>query len=220
MPLRGAGQGLVPGAGIATGRSRRRARPGNRCLEPAPKRGKWPFRSLELGSHPRHLTPPRARTKAGFVRLPGAISRGASGPPGIPTTCSVGSGGYCNEGHRRTRATPEVAGPRPPRGRAPQHHSDPRQRAAARRKGATVAEGDRPRPRGDGDAAPPRPRPAARPRCRRTCSTTSCASCPTARRSCSKATATARCWRSAPAARASPCRPCRRAIFPISPPAT
>ena len=60
---------------------------------------------------------------------------------------------------------------------------------------------------------------AARPRCRRTCSTRSCASCPRARRSCSKPPATAPCSRSAPAARASPCRLCRKAIFPISPPA-
>ena len=35
--------------------------------------------------------------------------------------------------------------------------------------------------------------PAARPPCRRTCSTRSCASCPRARRSCSKPPATARC---------------------------
>ena len=40
------------------------------------------------------------------------------------------------------------------------------------------------------------------------------------RRSCSNPPATARCWRSAPGARASPCRPCRRAISPTSPPAT
>ena len=64
----------------------------------------------------------------------------------------LGSGGYCNEGHRRTRATPEIAGPRPSRGRAPQHHPDPRQRADPRRKRQAVAEGDRPRPRGDRDA--------------------------------------------------------------------
>ncbi len=34
-----------------------------------------------------------------------------------------------------------------------------------------------------------------------------------------EATATARCWRSAPAARASRCRRCRKAIFPTLPPA-
>ncbi|GAC1341762.1 MAG: hypothetical protein NVSMB20_17880 [Bradyrhizobium sp.] len=43
---------------------------------------------------------------------------------------------------------------------------------------------------------------------------------PEGRRSCWKATATARCWRSAPAARASPCRRCPKTIFPTSPPAT
>ena len=62
----------------------------------------------------------------------------------------------------------------------------------ARRKRQAVAEGDRPRPRGDRDASRPRSRRAARPPCRRTCSTTSCASCRTARRSCWKPPATAR----------------------------
>src|ERR1700733_10730595 len=46
----------------------------------------------------------------------------------------------CNEGHRRTRATPEVAGARPSRGGGTQHHSDPRQRADPCRKCPAVAE--------------------------------------------------------------------------------
>ena len=100
--------------------------------------------------------------------------------------------GSRHEGHRRARRAPEIARPRAPRGRAAQHHSDPRQRADPRREGASsrfkatdldlevietipaeVVAGRRP------------------PRFRRTCSTTSCASCPRARRSCSKPPATA-----------------------------
>ena len=53
-----------------------------------------------------------------------------------------------HEGYRRTRRTFEVAGPRASRGRAPQHHSDPRQRAGQGREGQTEHEGDRPRSRG------------------------------------------------------------------------
>ena len=77
------------------------------------------------------------------------MPRRAFRPPGFSI---FGSGGYCNEGHRRTRATPEIAGARPSRGRAPQHHSDPRQRADPRRKCPAVAEGDRSRSGGDGNA--------------------------------------------------------------------
>src|SRR5713226_7051966 len=58
---------------------------------------------------------------------------------GRPAFPSLGSGGYCNEGHRRTRATPEIAGPRSSRGRTPQHHSDLGQRAGPGRKRAAVA---------------------------------------------------------------------------------
>ncbi len=86
----------------------------------------------------------------------------------------------------------EIAGPRPPCRRATQHHSHSRQRADPRRKDGklslkatdldlevteTLA--------GRGGA------PAARPPCRRICSTTSCANCRTARRSCWRPPATA-----------------------------
>ena len=54
-------------------------------------------------------------------------------------------------------------------------------------------EGHRPRSRGHRERSPPRCRRAAPPPCRRTCSTRSCASCPRARRSCSRAPATAPC---------------------------
>jgi DNA polymerase III sliding clamp (beta) subunit (PCNA family) len=40
------------------------------------------------------------------------------------------------------------------------------------------------------------------------------------RKSAMRPTATVRCWRSGPAARASPCRRCPKATFPILPPAT
>ena len=43
---------------------------------------------------------------------------------------------------------------------------------------------------------------------------------PKARKSCWKAMVTARYWRSAPAARASRCRPCPKLISPTLPPAT
>ena len=83
------------------------------------------------------------------------------------------------------------------------------------------AEGDRPRPRGDRDACRPKSRPAG--------ATTVPAHIlydivrklpdgAAGRRW--TPTATAPCWRSAPAARASRCRCCRRPISPISPPAT
>ncbi len=80
------------------------------------------------------------------------VSNAAARLLGRPAFPSLGSGGYCYEGHRRACATPEIAGPRPSRGRAPQHHPDPRQRADPRRKRQTIVEGDRPRSRGDGNA--------------------------------------------------------------------
>ena len=116
------------------------------------KRGERPRRFPCAGGHPRHLAvPPRVWSNPASIRLFGfqMPRRCLSGRPAFP---SLGSGGYCNEGHGRTRATAEIAGPRPSRGRAPQHHSDPRQRAVPRRKRPAVAESHRPRPRGDRNA--------------------------------------------------------------------
>ena len=137
----------------------------------------------------------------------------------VPQTISTRSGEFEHEGHGRARRTPEVAGSCPSRGRAAEHDSDSRQRADQGGPLQARLQGDRPRSRDDRDDCRRGRARAARPRCRRTCSTRSCASCRRAPRSCSRPPATAPCWRSAPAARASPCRPCRRATFPISPPA-
>ena len=54
---------------------------------------------------------------------------------------------FRHEGHRRARRAAEIAGPRASRGRAAQHHSDPRQRAGAGREVGAEPQGHRPRPR-------------------------------------------------------------------------
>ena len=57
--------------------------------------------------------------------------------------------GLPHESYRRARRIVEVAGPRASRGRAAQHHSDPRQRADQGRQGQAQPEGHRPRPGSD-----------------------------------------------------------------------
>jgi hypothetical protein len=121
------------------------------------------------------------------IRVSNACGR-CSGRPALP---SEGSGGYCNEGHRRTRATAEVAGSCPSRGRAAQHHPDPRPTCCSAPRRRAEAESDRPRHRGDGDPARRNRRRRRRPRCRRTPSTTSSASCPDGSQVVLEATATA-----------------------------
>ena len=124
-----------------------------------------------------------------------------------------------HESYRRACRAFEVAGPRPPRGRAAQYHSNSRERPGEGRPRQAEPQGHRSRSRGDWTRPPPRSRPAARRPCPRTCSTRSCASFPTARKSFSKDRATVPCFRCARAARASRCRRCRKAISLISPPA-
>ncbi len=113
-----------------------------------PNRGK----RLVYPLNPRPIRATLRSPKSRLRGLQGSQSAAADARHSQTIWTHVGSGGYCNEGHRRTRATPEIAGPRASRGRAAQHHPDPRQRAAARRERAARAEGDRSRSRGDGDA--------------------------------------------------------------------
>src|SRR5262249_15145751 len=70
-------------------------------------------------------------------------------PPSLPLWgLSTRAGGLKNESHRRTRSAVEVARPCPSRGRAAQHHSDPRQRVDQGGEIEAHLQGDRPRCRG------------------------------------------------------------------------
>ena len=103
-----------------------------------------------------------AKGPAGRARSPpnplGKCRREAPSPlrkPRIHATFlppfSTRAGGLKDEGHCRTRSTVEVTRPRPPRGRAPQHHSDPRQCADQGGQIEARLQGNRPRPRGHRD---------------------------------------------------------------------
>ena len=79
---------------------------------------------------------------------PAEPSGGKAGPLSRRTLATFARGratfdavetGVRHEGHRRARRTAEVAGPRASRGRAAQHHSDPRQRADQGRRAASSA---------------------------------------------------------------------------------
>ncbi|MGY3462630.1 hypothetical protein ACVWW5_008080 [Bradyrhizobium sp. LM3.4] len=89
-----------------------------------------------------------------MIRLWGSsVPWRASRRPAFPNLCFLGDRASSAMKVTVERAQPpEVAGPCPPRGRAPQHDSNPRQRAGPGREREIVAEGDRPRPRGDGNA--------------------------------------------------------------------
>ncbi len=77
-----------------------------------------------------------------FAKLNDRCPRGRRGPD---------QSELCDESHRRARGASQVARPRPPGRGAAQHHSDPVERAPARRGFGLAAEGDRPRHRGDGE---------------------------------------------------------------------
>ena len=135
----------APAAGVSLRSAAASSRPGDAAPSCEHDRGRpanaWAKRGtprpLRLRAIRATLRSPRGLDRIQLDQAFGSqMPRRAFGPPGFSIS---GSGGYCNEGHRRTRATPEIAGPRPSRGRAPQHHSDPRQRAGPRRKRAAVA---------------------------------------------------------------------------------
>src|SRR3954451_7032250 len=81
---------------------------------PAQNVGNGGTHLLRLAAIRATLGPPGVLSNQALTRLSGFNGRGVPfGPPGFSVTArGLGSGGFCNEGHRRTRAIVEIAGPR------------------------------------------------------------------------------------------------------------